>query len=73
MRIPISESELGYWYPIGNGYYFIQDCFEYCYARGRGHRLTTFAEFKKALPYTKYSSGANVRYRVKNKKDQYNC
>lgn len=71
MRIPISETELGYFYPIGKGYYFTQNCFEYCYPRGKGYRLGTFKEFKKLYPYTMYKSGGNIKYRVRSKKDRY--
>lgn len=63
MRIPISESAVGFWYPIGKGYWFVEDYGQdYLYQRDRGHRMSTFKEFKNAFPY---ESRTNSKHRFK--------
>lgn len=64
MRIPVSESEVGLLYPIGNGFYFIsmsETFFEVFYEKSyektggiyehKNMRKMTFEEFKKQYPY----------------------
>lgn len=51
MRIPISEEQLGLWYPIGKGYYFVPEYSpSYKYYENK-YRYSTFKEFKKELPF----------------------
>ena len=68
MRVPISESEVGYWYKIGKNCFFVR---EGTWQDTGSHiinsnvRQGTFAEFKKVYPKTVYDNGSQPHYRKK--------
>lgn len=66
MRIPLAFTDKGYFYPIGDNYYFV--LVETCRLEGnRKYYCGTWQEFKDRFPYTVYPSGANCKYRSKTK------
>ena len=66
MRIPIAESEVGYWYKIGKNCFFTRMG---TYLDEGSHlnnvRKGTFGEFKKVYPKTVYRDGSKPHYRKK--------
>jgi hypothetical protein len=68
MRIPIGESEMGVWYPIGDAMYFVSKSTTH-YINNPGNynkcgRESTFAAFKQEFPYEINGQGC---YRTKKK------
>ena len=72
MRIPIAESEIGVWYPMKDGYYFVSEItshyefFIKWYTDYKCLRRTTFEDFKKELTYRAGYSDSEL-YRTKGK------
>ena len=69
-NIPVSEEEIGYWYPIGDNYYFCSKSISY-YSDMKSGRLDgkqvregTFKDFKKMFPNLAYKN-SSVKYRTK--------
>ncbi len=59
MRIPVAESDVGYWYPIGDNYYFVTEHSPSAKGMEGKYRKSTFARFKEFFPF----QYGDVRYR----------
>lgn len=69
MRIPIAESEIGIWYPIGDYYHFVSVESTWFENNGNSrydqYRQSTYAEFKKEFPHIVRGTGCRSRKKLK--------
>lgn len=67
MKIPLAFTELGYFYPIGEYYHFVQVDTD-PHPGYKKYYCGTWEEFKNRFPYTVYDNGANCKFRKRTNK-----